>query len=71
MTQKTQKPGGAAKTSAKVPEGHAEVVFLRNHEVQDELRGTERATKFTAGEKKILPQASADHFVARSIAELV
>ena len=45
------------------------VVFLRDHEVQDEHRGTDKATRYKKGAKKSLPVASAMHFVMRGIAE--
>lgn len=49
-------------------EARIKVRFLRRYEVQDEKRGTSEATIYAEGETKLLPEASALHFMARGIA---
>lgn len=51
--------------------GERAVRFVETHEVQDEHRGTARATVYLAGEVYALPEASARHFEARGKAEPV
>ncbi len=48
-----------------------EIKFLSDYEVQDEMRGTEKATAFRKGERRKLPEASAHHFVGRGLAERI
>ncbi|MAQ82245.1 hypothetical protein [Psychromarinibacter halotolerans] len=48
--------------------GKTVVKFLRDHEVQDEHRGTDKATWFRKGARKSLEDRSAQHFIERGIA---
>ena len=47
------------------------IEFLCDYEVQDEHAGTNQATRFKAGAKRVMPFASAMHYVNRSVAKLV
>lgn len=47
------------------------VKFTRDYEVQDEKAGTDQATRYKKGQRVSLPLASAEHFLNRSVAEIV
>jgi hypothetical protein len=47
------------------------IKFHSRREVQDEFRGTEKATVFEAGKEYDLPEASASRWVQRGLASVV
>lgn len=47
------------------------IKFNSRREVQDEFRGTEKATVFEAGKEYDLPEASASRWVQRGLASVV
>ena len=46
------------------------IKFLRDYEVQDEHRGTPKATRYTKGKIVKVSEAAAQHFVSRGAADL-
>ncbi|WP_171054196.1 hypothetical protein [Arenibacterium halophilum] len=47
-----------------------QITFVQVYEVQDEHRGTEKATRYRADQKVKMDPASAHHFLSRGVAEL-
>lgn len=48
--------------------GETVVLFVRDHEVQNEHRGTPLATVHAAGSRQVMAEPSAHHFISRGVA---